>query len=65
MKGPKAVQKGVYYTPNHEFMVFDMKVTTPTSTFWIDVIDIPRYLDNKFMHVPVYAKGTFEQIYAI
>lgn len=65
MKGPKAVQKGVYYTPNHEFMVFDIKVSTPTSTFWIDVIDIPRYLDDKFMHVPVYAKGTFEQMLAI
>lgn len=46
-------------------MVFDLKVTTPTSIFWIDVIDIPRYLDDKFMHVPVYAKGTFEQMYAI
>lgn len=65
MKGPKAVQKGVYYTPNHEFIVFDIKVTTPTSSFWIDVLDIPKFLNQKFMHVPVYAKGTFEEMLAI
>jgi hypothetical protein len=64
-KGPKAVQKGVYYTPHHEFMVFDIKVTTPTSAFWVDVIDIPKYLDNKIMNVPVYAKGTFDEMLAI
>lgn len=46
-------------------MVFDIKVTTPISTFWIDVTDIPKFLDDKFMHVPVYAKGTFDQMLGV
>ena len=25
----KAVQKGIYYTPSHEFMAFDIKIFTP------------------------------------
>jgi hypothetical protein len=43
-------------------MVFDIKITTSTSVFWVDVLDIPKFLDGKFMHVPVFAKGNFEQI---
>ena len=41
-------------------MAFDIKVITSNSDYWIDVLDIPEYLDGKFLHVPVYAKGTFE-----
>lgn len=40
-------------------MAFDIKVITPNLDYWVDVLDIPEYLDGKFMHVPVYAKGTF------
>ncbi len=43
-------------------MAFDIKITTLNSIFWVDVIDIPNLLDGKFLHVPVYAKGTFEEL---
>lgn len=64
-RGPKAIQKGVIYTPNHEFMVFDIKITTPQSAFWVDVVDIPHFLDGKFMSVPIFAQGTFDQMLSI
>ena len=56
----KAVQKGIYYTPSHEFMAFDIKIFTPESAFWVDVLDIPKLLKENLKSVPVYAKGTFE-----
>ena len=40
----KAVQKGVYYIPNHDFMAFDVRVFTDKTTFWVDVTDIPKVL---------------------
>ena len=40
----KAVQKGIYYTPDHEFMAFDIKIFTPEKIFWVDVTDIPTLL---------------------
>ena len=46
-------------------MVFDIKITTDNSVFWADVTDIPALLNGKMMHVPIYAKGTFEEVYAI
>ena len=41
-------------------MAFDIKVTSPNAIFWVDAIDIEKFLDSKIMHVPTYAKGTFE-----
>ena len=43
-------------------MVFDIKITSPKAIFWVDVIDIPKFLDSKLMHVPVYTKGTFDEL---
>jgi hypothetical protein len=43
-------------------MAFDIKVTSPNSIFWIDAIEIERFLDSKIMHVPIFAKGTFEEV---
>ena len=61
----KSVQKGISYTPNHEFMAFDIKIFTSETAFWVDVIDIPKLLKDNMMSVPVYAKGTFNEIYEI
>lgn len=65
VKGPKHVQKGINYTPEHEFMAFDIYVYLPEKSFWVDVTDIPKYLDKYIMAVPIYAKGTFKEIFAI
>ena len=46
-------------------MAFDIKVTSPNAIFWIDVIDIEKFLDSKIMHVPIFAKGTFEELIQI
>lgn len=46
-------------------MAFDIKVTSPNAIFWIDAIDIEKFLDSKIMHVPIFAKGTFEELIQI
>ena len=46
-------------------MVFDIKLTSSNAIFWVDVIDIPQFLDSKFMHVPVYAKKNFNELLKI
>ena len=46
-------------------MAFDIKVTSPNAIFWIDAMDIEKFLDSKIMHVPIFAKGTFEELIQI
>jgi len=58
--GPKAVQKGIYYTPNHEFYAFDICVITEERNYWVDVLDIPKLLKDNINHVPVFTKGSFD-----
>jgi hypothetical protein len=41
-------------------MVFDIKITTPNSVFWIDVTEIPSFVENYLPYVPIYSKGTFD-----
>lgn len=60
----KPVQKGIYYTPKHEFMAFDIKITDKY-THWVDVSDIPKYLKDLIKSVPIYARGTFAEMFAI
>jgi hypothetical protein len=57
---PKQVQKGVCYSPLHEFFAFDIFVTTSETAYWVDVFDIPKLLENNIRAVPVYAKGNFD-----
>lgn len=61
----KHVQKGVYYIPHHEFIVFDIKIFTDKTAFWVDVTDIPKCLGDNLRSVPIYAKGTFDQMMAL
>jgi Rnl2 family RNA ligase len=61
--GPKAVQKGVYYTPEHEFFAFDICIVTPEEAYWADVMDIPKLLGGHIKHVPVFTKGNFEEVF--
>ena len=62
-KGPKAVQKGVYYTPDHDFFAFDILVITTESAYWVNVLDLPKLLKDDIPVVPVYKQGTFEEIF--
>ena len=61
----KHVQKGVYYIPHHQFMAFDIKIMTDKTSFWVDVIDIPKCLGDNIRSVPIYARGTFDQVFKI
>lgn len=58
----KHVQKGIYYIPHHEFMAFDIRVYTDKIAFWIDVSDIPKILKDNIKSIPIYARGTFDQM---
>jgi len=46
-------------------MAFDIKIFTDKTAFWVDVIDIPKLLKDNLKSVPVYAKGTFNEVYDI
>ena len=61
----KHVQKGVYYVPQHEFMAFDIRIFTDKTTFWVDVTDIPKCLGDNLRSVPIYARGSFDDMYNI
>lgn len=56
----KAVQKGVYYIPHHEFMAFDIIVFTDKTAFWVDASDIPKILKDNIKSIPIFARGTFD-----
>lgn len=55
----KPVQKGISYCPQHEFMAFDIKITTSEINFWVDATDIAKFLGDNIKHVPIYAQGKF------
>lgn len=63
--GMKSVQRGVYYTPTHEFFAFDICVITEERNYWVDVLDIPKLLKDNINHVPVYTKGSFDEVFAM
>lgn len=63
--GPKMVQKGVSYTPNNEFFAFDIFITNSESAYWVDVEDIPKLLKGVIPAVPIYVKGTFEEVFNV
>lgn len=56
------MQKGVYYTPNHEYFAFDIFVVAGDHAYWVDVQDIPKFLGECIPTVPIFAKGTFEEM---
>jgi hypothetical protein len=63
--GPTSVQKGINYTPNHEFFAFDIYVTNSETTYWVDFLDIPKILNNLIPSVPVYVQGTFDEVFNV
>jgi len=58
-----SVQAGVYYTPHHEFFAFDIFLVTTEKAYWVDVTDISGFLKNWIPTVPIFAKGSFEEIF--
>jgi len=61
----KAVQTGITYTPFHEFMVFDVNIKTQTGDFWVPVTDIEGFVGKYIKTVPIFTKGSFEEVYAV
>lgn len=33
--------------------------------FWVDVLDIPKFCEGEIKYVPVYKRGTFEEVYSM
>lgn len=46
-------------------MAFDIRIFTDKTTFWVDVTDIPKCLEDNIKSVPIYARGTFDEMFAI
>jgi hypothetical protein len=63
--GPKAVQKGIHYTPHHEFFAFDIFVTNSESAYWVDVLDIQLLLKDLIPTVPIYVQGIFDEVFDV
>ncbi len=40
-------------------------MTTSETAYWVDVLDIPNILKEAIPSVPVYAKGSFEEVFNI
>jgi len=57
------VQKGVFYSPNIEFLVFDIRINFDSESWFISHDEINSLLINLTMKVvPILHKGTFDQI---
>lgn len=62
------IQKGVHYTPDIDFMVFDISVTSGEETVLLSQDDIDLYFSCDTMmlkSVPVIACGTYEELAAM
>ena len=59
------MQPGISYSPEHDFMAFDILVFNKDYPKWVDVIDIPKYLEKDVKSVPVYSKGTFDEVFGV
>lgn len=46
-------------------MAFDIKIFTDKTAFWVDVEDIPKCLKDNLKSVPIFARGTFDQMFDI
>lgn len=46
--------------------MFDVNVkTTDDQDFWIDALDIDKHVGKFIQTVPIYSKGTFDEVYAV
>jgi hypothetical protein len=46
-------------------MAFDICVFSDTSIYWVDVADIGKFLKDSFKSIPIYARGTFDEMFNI
>jgi hypothetical protein len=46
-------------------MAFDIFVVTEHTAYWVDALDIPKLLKDKIKSVPVYIKGTFDEVFNV
>ncbi len=46
-------------------MAFDIRISTDKTSFWVDVTDIPKCLGDNLRSVPIYARGSFDDMYNI
>lgn len=61
----KPVQTGITYTPFHEFFVFDCSVATPAGLQWVPALDLDALIGKYIRTVPIFCKGTFEEVFAV
>jgi len=61
----KPVQTGITYTPFHEFFAFDVNVKTVTGDQWVPAIDLEHFLGKYMKTVPIYCKGTFDEVFDV
>lgn len=45
--------------------MFDIFVVTVDTAYWVDVLDIPKLLKDNIHAVPVYLKGTFDEVFNV
>lgn len=46
-------------------MAFDIFVVTEHKAYWVDVFDIPKLLKDNIKSIPVYMKGTFDEVFNV
>lgn len=46
-------------------MAFDIFIVTEHTAYWADVYDIPKLLKDNIKSVPVYMKGTFDEVFNV
>jgi Rnl2 family RNA ligase len=61
----KPVQTGITYTPRHEYFVFDCNVKTSTGDEWVPALDLEKFIGKYITTVPIYCKGSFEEVFAV
>ncbi|BCS82955.1 RNA ligase 2 [Cotonvirus japonicus] len=62
-KFSKSIQKGVYYSPDINFLVFDIKVNTDLLSYFISYDDMLEYLtETNLKSVPLISRATFDVI---
>ena len=56
---------GITYTPHHEFFAFDLNVKTETGDQWVPATDLEHFLAKYMKTVPIYCKGSFDEVFAV
>jgi hypothetical protein len=56
------IQRGIKYTPNHEYFAFDILVKTAKGALWVKVTELDHFLNKHIPTVPIHKKGSLDEI---